>query len=493
MLDSTFISRKPLMPLIEFFENGQKIKKNITSDCVVIGRSQQCDVSVEDDKLSRNHFMLIKVDGKFEVKDLNSANGLVVNGKKVKKAFLTGNDKIVAGTTSFSFTLSRDDLQNDKVVLESVSMDKQSFEKKYTPRMPRFTRKNIVTAASLSILAFALTWLVMGGEQEARVITQSKQRQLKEILTVEQEVSGTKLSEQDKTKAMNFFKLAEYHFKLKNFNLAKNSMANYFALVPSSVIAPSFIALCEQTIANSAIADNKLDDLEKEANKRELITKLLDQGSQALNRAEYENAINIYTKVLEIDEYNNPAYDGILTAQSEVAKQHQKLLESTELAQVPQAEIYAKEMNRAFSAQDFTKAFEIANRIISIGQKEGGREPFIQALRMKNKVVAITNKMFGGMVKEAGLLAKADAEDEAIKIYQRVLAIFPYQSSAKSGLDSMLKKRHEKARLLYSTALVEASYPDAVASNSKLRAVVNLVPSSDIYHQKALKMLKKQI
>ena len=180
-LDSTFISRRPLLPLIEFFENGQKIRKHITSDCVVVGRSQQCDLSVEDDKLSRNHFMLIKVDGKFEVKDLNSANGLVVNGKKVKKAILTGNDKILAGTTSFSFTLTRDDLQNDKVVLESVSVDKQSFEKKYTPRMPKFTRKNIVTAASLSILAFALTWLVMGGEQEARVITQSKQKQLKEM------------------------------------------------------------------------------------------------------------------------------------------------------------------------------------------------------------------------------------------------------------------------------------------------------------------------
>ena len=249
----------------------------------------------------------------------------------------------------------------------------------------------------------------------------------------------------------------------------------------------------EETIANSAMADNKLGDLEKEANKRELITKLLDQGSQALNRAEYEDAINIYAKVLEIDEYNNPAYDGILTAQSEIAKQHQKLVESPELVHAPQAEIYAKEMNRAYGAQDFAKAFEIANRIIAMGQEDSGREPFIQALRMKNKVVAITNRILGGMIKEAGLLAKSDAEDEAIKIYQRVLAIFPYQSSAKAGLDTMIKKRHEKARLLYSTALVEASYPDAVASNSKLRAVINLVPSSDIYHQKALRMLKKQI
>lgn len=492
ILDSTFISRRPLMPVIEFFENGKKIQKHIVADCMVVGRSQQCDLSVDDDKLSRNHFMLIRVDGKFEVKDLNSSNGLVVNGKKVKKAILTGNDKIVAGTTSFSFVLTRDDLRSSKVSLESISIDKGSFEKKYTPKMSKFTRKNIITAASLSILAFAFTWIVLGGEQEARVITQSKQKQLKELLTVDQEVSIAKLSEKDKVQAMNFFRLAEYHFKARNFSLAKKSMESYFAMVPSSLIAPAFIATCEEVLSNSGLADNKLDELEKEAQKRELITKLLDQGSQALNRGEYDEAINIYSKILEIDEYNNPAYDGILMAQAEVAKQQQKLVESTELAQAPQAEIYAQEMERSFRAQDFAKAYEISNRIIAMGQDQSGREPFIKAFRMKGKVISVTNKMFGPMIKEAGVLAKADAEDEAIKVYQKVLAVFPYQTSAKSGLDSLLKLRHEKAKLLYSTALVEASYPDMTSSNSKLRAVMNLVPASDIYHQKAARMLKKQ-
>ena len=492
ILDSTFVSRRPLMPVIEFFEDGKKIQKHITNDCMVVGRSQQCDLYIDDDKLSRNHFMIIKVDGRFEVKDLNSSNGLIVNGKKVKKAILTGNDKIVAGTTSIHFTLTREDLKHNKVNLESVSINSQSFEKRYNPKLPKFTRKSIITAASLSILAFALTWLIMGGEQEARVITQSKQKQLKELLTAEQEVSGTKLTEKDRLQAISFFKLAEYHFKAKNFGLAKKSMENYFAMVPNSVIAPAFIGTCEEALDNNTLADNKLDELEKEAEKRELIAKLLDQGSQALNRGEYDEAINIYSKVIEIDQYNNPAYDGMLTAQAEIAKQHQKLVESTELAQVPQAEIYTKEMEKAYKAQDFAKAYEIANRIIAMGQEESGRDSFIKAFRMKNTVVSVTNRMFGHMIKEAGILARSDAEDEAIKVYQRVLAVFPYQTTAKSGLDSILKKRNEKAKLLYSTALVEASYPDVISSNSKLRAVMNLVPASNIYHQKAARLLKKQ-
>lgn len=492
ILDSTFISRRPLMPVIEFVENGKKVQKNVVTDCVIVGRSKQCDVSVDDDKLSRNHFMLVRTDGKFEIKDLNSANGLIVNGKKVKKAVLTGNDKIVAGTSSFHFILTREDLKNNKVALESVTITPSSFEKKYSPRMPKFTRKNIITAASLSIIAFALTFMIMGGEQEAKVVPSTKKALLKETITAEQELSNTKLSEEDRIRALNMFKLAEYHFKARNFSLAKKSMEAYFAIVPNSVIAPAFIATCEEALSSNTLADSRLEDLEKEAERRELISKLLEQGSQALSRAEYEDAINIYSKVIDIDEYNSPAYDGILTAQSEIAKQHNKLLESVELDVTPEAERYASEMDRAYKAQDYAKAYELANRIIAMGQTKSGRDPFLKAFRTRNKVISVTNNLFGHMIKEAGLLAKSDAEDEAVKIYQRVLSLFPYQKQAKASLDSIIKKRHDQAKLLYAKALVEASYPDIESSNSKLRTILNLVPASDVYHQKAKRLLKKQ-
>ncbi len=492
ILDSTFISRRPLVPVIEFMESGQKVQRHLSADCIIVGRSKQCDISVDDDKLSRNHFMLVRTDGRFEVKDLNSANGLIVNGKRTKKAILTGNDKIVAGKSSFHFMLTREDLNNNKVVLESVSIPQNSFEKRYSPRMPKLTRNNIVIAASLSIIAFALTFMIMGGEKEAKVISATKKAQLKEVITAEQELAGTKLSEEDKIKALNMFKLAEYHFKARNFSLAKRSMEAYFAIVPNSVIAPAFIATCEEAMASNTLADSKLEDLEKEADRRALITKLLEQGGQAMGREAYEEAINIYSKVIDIDEYNNPAYDGILTAQNEIAKQHQKLLESSELEVTPEAQRYAVEMNSAFKAQNYTKAYELANRIIAMGQSKAGRESFISAFKTRQRVIAITNGLFGHMIKEAGLLAKADAEDEAVKIYQRVLAIFPYQKAAKASLDGIFKKRHEQAKLLYAKALVEASYPDIETSNSRLRAIVNLVPASDEYHQKARRLLKKQ-
>ncbi|MEI6092485.1 MAG: FHA domain-containing protein, partial [bacterium] len=111
IIESTFISRKPLSPILEIVTsgNGNKIQKNILSDCVIVGRSDQADISIEDDKLSRNHFMLVKSGDKYEIKDLNSSNGIIVNGKKVKQSILTGSDTIIAGGTMFNFLLTRRD------------------------------------------------------------------------------------------------------------------------------------------------------------------------------------------------------------------------------------------------------------------------------------------------------------------------------------------------------------------------------------------------
>ena len=104
--EPTMVFKRPVTPILEIvFNDGTKNVRTINTECVIVGRSKQADVSVEDDKLSRNHFMVVKSEGKFEIKDLNSANGLIVNGKKTRQAVLTGNDRIKAGETTFHLSL----------------------------------------------------------------------------------------------------------------------------------------------------------------------------------------------------------------------------------------------------------------------------------------------------------------------------------------------------------------------------------------------------
>lgn len=90
-----------LSMLVEIGSNRQRVDIVVVSS-VIVGRSAQCDISIEDAKLSRQHFAIEVVNGKFAVSDLNTTNGTYVNGIKISsKQLVMPGDKIAAGTSLF--------------------------------------------------------------------------------------------------------------------------------------------------------------------------------------------------------------------------------------------------------------------------------------------------------------------------------------------------------------------------------------------------------
>jgi hypothetical protein len=69
----------------------------------VVGRSQRCDYVVADPNVSRRHFELQLRDAEWYLVDLNSTNGVSVNGRRVASARLSPGDEIVVGKSSFKF------------------------------------------------------------------------------------------------------------------------------------------------------------------------------------------------------------------------------------------------------------------------------------------------------------------------------------------------------------------------------------------------------
>ena len=52
----------------------------------IIGRSPECQIIVEDPRVSRRHAMIRKQDGGFYLFDLGSFNGIYLNGSRVTAA-----------------------------------------------------------------------------------------------------------------------------------------------------------------------------------------------------------------------------------------------------------------------------------------------------------------------------------------------------------------------------------------------------------------------
>ena len=72
---------------------------------VVLGRGDFADAYVEDDSLSRSHFLIIRERDEYFLIDLHSSNGTCVDGEQVSARKLNSNEIIQAGDSQFFFSV----------------------------------------------------------------------------------------------------------------------------------------------------------------------------------------------------------------------------------------------------------------------------------------------------------------------------------------------------------------------------------------------------
>jgi hypothetical protein len=86
--------------------DGQELQ--VTKRRVLLGRSRECDIQVEDPNVSRRHAELRQEGASYWIVDLDSTNGVEVNGRRVKRAKLESGDSFTVGSTEITFTTERE-------------------------------------------------------------------------------------------------------------------------------------------------------------------------------------------------------------------------------------------------------------------------------------------------------------------------------------------------------------------------------------------------
>jgi hypothetical protein len=82
--------------------------KRVESRRVVLGRSRDCDIQIEDANVSRRHAELRQEGTAYWIVDLDSTNGIEVNGRRVQRAKLEPGDSFTVGETDIAFSLERE-------------------------------------------------------------------------------------------------------------------------------------------------------------------------------------------------------------------------------------------------------------------------------------------------------------------------------------------------------------------------------------------------
>jgi len=86
--------------------SGGSVKPKVyplSSDRLTVGRSQICDVCIEEPSLSSEHARLVHSEGAWRIINLLSTNGVFVNGEKVFSHRLEHGDEIRLGRAMLRF------------------------------------------------------------------------------------------------------------------------------------------------------------------------------------------------------------------------------------------------------------------------------------------------------------------------------------------------------------------------------------------------------
>ena len=70
---------------------------------LVLGRGEGCEIVVESEQVSREHAAFSRVDDEFQVVDLDSRNGVHLNGLKVHLAVLREGDEVQLGDVVYRY------------------------------------------------------------------------------------------------------------------------------------------------------------------------------------------------------------------------------------------------------------------------------------------------------------------------------------------------------------------------------------------------------
>ncbi len=84
--------------------DGERI--GVGDDPLTIGRLSECDVTLDDDSVSRRHAEVRREDSEIVVVDLGSTNGTKVNGERVRERRLEDGDLITVGGINLRFEAS---------------------------------------------------------------------------------------------------------------------------------------------------------------------------------------------------------------------------------------------------------------------------------------------------------------------------------------------------------------------------------------------------
>ena len=479
-------------------------------DSWLIGRSEECDISIDYSVLTRKHLRITKDQKDFYVEDLGSSNKTSLNGKEIPPNKLTplkANDqisvsdlKMVFEVRSRSFNemmnklpvVSSPDLEEEenlpeipfpKVILEDVSEEEQGEEK--ANKASFFSRTKYLIAFMAVFILGATLYFKYESDQKQKKLLAERQKRMEE-----------------KKKLEIFYQEALNSYEQKKYSICAEQIEELHRLAPKGFsdgasTSQQLLETCEQGLIWQKQKEEMLAREEQARQTKEKIKKIVEKCQKEYQDKKIETEEQLDFCAEELLTGLDPANSEIFAIRREIVEkknlqllQEQKRVDYRRFIQGKKA-LY----NKAKKKADQNKALEaVAAYNVFLKAARGVaalKELSNQAQEERDTIQGSYDGELNRLHQSCEDLIQKNKMKEAYNDCKKVLLFKEDDKKAKEYMKVAVANLRNKFKPLYEQSMMDESFSRIEEAKKIWNEILEQDIKDGYYYRKALSQIKK--
>lgn len=512
-----------------------------------IGRdANKCQIVLKDPEVSSVHAVIRKNNIICVIEDLQSANGTILNAKRINKADLTTGDEFIIGSTTFTFKVHSELISEEENRLMPVDENQEIEVIEEVEESVDFENTGITSDAELSggtfgapaeaqekslikriwkdpvkrkkaiyvLLALVVLWVLFDeGEKPApKKAPVTKEGTTKETSNLLPGVEGTKVVDESKdpnkpsaatevkrpAKKLTkdeaetveaSYLLSKDLYEKGKYREALFELERIFAITPDYKNARDMRELAKQGLARLEQLEEQRRKEQEKRERQEKIKVLVDKAKEATKDKKSEVAEVLFTEILKLDPEN---YDvPQMKLELDAWKREQERLAREQAMKEAER---AKKVSQLSPGKIFYLKKEWYKAIVKLEEfskivpmdEDLTKEGADMLTDSRAQLQSVVNPLIG----KARSLKEGQDLKGAYETYLQIIAYDPMNAEALNEMAEIRDTLFSRARKIYREAIISESLSLFEDAKEKFQEVQQISPSDSEYYKKATEKLK---
>jgi pSer/pThr/pTyr-binding forkhead associated (FHA) protein len=491
---------------------------NITQAETFIGRDpEKCQIVLQDPEVSSVHAVIKKNNITCTLEDLQSANGTLLNGKRINSKEVTNGDEFVIGGSTFTVRVGSEFLDSqqgslmpveENQVMEveeivEVDEDAEDFDEiegeelgeapsssggslfsKEALKDPEKRKKLLIYGVVLMAL-----WIFLGDDSADKPKPKKTDKKTAVKKAKPTKPGEKKLTPEQAEKAESLYQLAQAYLNEKKIPEALQQFDQLFLIKRDYKQAQQLYQLAKERLKELEEIEREKQKEKEKAIRKKKVAEYLKKATKAVEERNVTVAEKLFVDIrnLEPENYDVTSLELELNAWKK-EKQRKELEEAQKKAERKRMENALAPGKHLYLKEEWFNAIGALEKFLQ--DKDMDKDLKEEAVQMLKEARGKLSEVIDPLMGKARSLREGEDLKGAYSAYNQVLKYDPTKSEALNELDDINITLTKRARTTYREALVAESLGLFEEAKEKYQEVQQIAPSDNDYYKKATDRLR---